>query len=254
MIDGGGTYDNEFDIGRYVVAPYLWSKKIKKIDLVILSHPHPDHLHGLLFILKNFTVAQIWKTKEGSNSAGYKLFEKITRKKRIPIRHMVGGDQFKMDSILMEILGPDGRLSPLIHSQKTYREENNRSLVLKLSYHQVSFLFTGDIEWEAEKQLLELGQKLQSTILKVPHHGSSRSSSSPFLRMVSPQVAIFSARKYGNQLFPHSQTLARYQNLPCRIYRTDLDGAITIATDCLDFTISTQNQPKLEQKTLTPRL
>jgi len=253
LIDGGGTYNNEFDIGRYVVAPYLWSKRVKKIDLIILSHPHPDHLHGLLFILKNFKVSQIYKTKERSDSAGYKIFEDITREKKIPIRHTAKGDQFIMGNILMEVLGPDDRLSPLINLKTSNREENNRSLVLKISYQQVSFLFTGDIEREAEKDLLEFGKKLHSTILKVPHHGSRNSSSDPFLQRVLPQAAIFSARKYGDLLFPHPETLARYQNLPCRIYRTDLDGAITVVTDGVNFTITTQNKTNLEQKILTGR-
>jgi len=242
LIDGGGTYDNKFDIGRYVVAPYLWSKRVKKIDLIILSHPHPDHLHGLLFILKNFKVTQIYKTKDRSDSLGYKLFEDITRGKKIPIRHTGKGDQFIMDNILMEIFGPDELSNSLINLKTSNREENNRSLVLKISYQQVSFLFTGDIEWEAEKDLLEFGEKLQSTILKVPHHGSRNSSSDPFLQMVSPQAAIFSARKYGNLIFPHPETLARYQNLPCRIYRTDLDGAITVVTDGVNFIITSQNK------------
>ena len=142
-----------------------------------------------------------------------------------------------MNGILLEVLA-DGNLSNLpISSKMSFRDENNRSLVLKLSYRQISFLFTGDIESKAERSLLSLGEKLRSTILKVPHHGSRYSSSLPFLQMVFPQVAVFSARSYGKQRFPHPMALARYQKLPCQIYRTDLDGAITIETDGTAFKV-----------------
>jgi len=243
LIDGGGTYNNEFDIGRSVVAPYLWAKGIKKLDLVALSHPHPDHINGLLFILKTFPVAQIWKTKDKSGSPGYLAFEKIIREKKMAVQHMVKGDQTTFDDIRIEVLAPEGQ-PPSTGSKKSYRKENNRSLVLKLTCRQVSFLFTGDIEREAEKDLLPLGKDLESTILKVPHHGSRGSSSALFLKQVSPRIAIFSARNYGHQLFPHPQTLARYQKLPCRIYRTDRDGAITVTTDGLHLSVTLENQRK----------
>jgi len=241
LIDGGGTYNNEFDIGRYVVAPYLWTKGIKKLDLIVLSHPHPDHINGLLFILKTFPVAQIWKTKDRSDSPGYLAFEKIIREKKIAVQHMVKGDQTTFDSIHIEVLSPDG-LPPLTASERSYRKENNRSLVLKLTCRQVSFLFTGDIEWKAERDLLPLGKGLASTVLKVPHHGSRCSSSALFLERVSPRIAIFSARNYGNHLFPHPETLSRYQKLPCQIYRTDRDGAITVTTDGLHLFVTLENQ------------
>jgi len=239
LIDGGGSYNHdEFDFGHSVIAPYLWHEKIDKLDLVVLTHPHPDHLNGLLFILKNFTVTRIWKTKARSGYREYRLFEKIIREKMIPVRTPVIGEQSDMNDILLEVLADGNFLNLPIRSRMGFREENNRSLVLKLSYRNISFLFTGDIESKAEKSLLALGKKLRSTILKVPHHGSRYSSSLPFLQMVLPQVAVFSARSYGKQRFPHPVALDRYQKLPCPIYRTDLDGAITIETDGTMFKVS----------------
>ena len=239
LIDGGGSYNqDEFDFGHSVVAPYLWHEKIDKLDLVVLTHPHPDHLNGLLFILKNFPVALLWKTKEQAKYREYRLFEKIIGEKRIPVRTPAVGEQFDLDGNLLEVLA-DGNLSNLPISTKiSFRDENNRSLVLKLSYRQISFLFTGDIESKVERCLLPLGEKIRSTILKVPHHGSRYSSSLPFLQMVRPQAVVFSARNYGKQQFPHPMALARYQKLPCQIYRTDLDGAITIETDGTGFKVS----------------
>jgi competence protein ComEC len=239
LIDGGGSYNqDEFDFGHSVIAPYLWHEKIDKLDLVVLTHPHPDHLNGLLFILKNFPVARLWKTKKRANFREYRLFEKIIGEKRIPVRTPAVGEQFDLDGHLLEVLA-DGNLSNLPISTKiSFRDENNRSLVLKLSYGQISFLFAGDIESKAERCLLTLGEKLRSTILKVPHHGSRYSSSLPFLQMVRPQAVVFSARNYGKQQFPHPMALARYQKLPCQIYRTDLDGAITFETDGAGFKVA----------------
>jgi|GEM_PF-315608 len=235
LIDGGGSYNHyEFDFGRRVVAPYLWHERAAHLDLVILSHPHPDHLNGLLFILKHFSVGQVWKTKERSNNREYSLFEEIIQRKKIPVRIMTEGEEVELDGVLFQILAA-GNLPDLPKNIKNtkiaFREENNRSLVLKLCWRQVSFLFTGDIEARAEKHLLPLGDRLRSTLIKVPHHGSRSSSSLPFLHLVAPQVAIFSGRRYGRQQFPHPKIVDRYQKLGCLIYRTDRDGAITVETD-----------------------
>ncbi|MEW6380532.1 MAG: DNA internalization-related competence protein ComEC/Rec2 [bacterium] len=239
LIDGGGSYNNEFDFGHRLIAPYLWHKRIPRLDLVVLSHPHPDHLNGLLFVLKHFDTACVWKTKERSDSREYRLFEDIIREKKVPLHIVAAGEEAELDGVFLQVLAA-GNLPDLpISSKITYKEENNRSLVLKLSYRQVSFLFTGDIEAKAERCLLSLGEKLRSTVLKVPHHGSRSSSSIPFLRMVLPQTAVFSGRSYGRQKFPHPKTLERYRKLPCRIYRTDLDGAITAETDGVECKFST---------------
>ena len=245
LIDGGGTYNNEFDIGRYVIAPFLWRKNIKKVDLIILSHPHPDHLNGLLFILKNFRVNKLWKTSDSSKSLSYQIFKEIIKRKHIPVTIVQKGKKEAIDKVLLEVFSPKKQM--LTHSTelRSSREENNRSLVIKLSFGQISFLFTGDIEKEAEKSLLGYGKQLKSTIIKVPHHGSKNSSTKSFLELISPQIAVFSARQYGNQLFPYPQTIARYQNLSCKIYRTDLDGAITIYTDGKTYSVVTEeNQRK----------
>ncbi|MEW5802404.1 MAG: DNA internalization-related competence protein ComEC/Rec2 [bacterium] len=239
LIDGGGSYNhNEFDVGHRIIAPYLWHEKIDTLDLVVLSHPHPDHLNGLLFILKNFTIGRVWKTMNRSASREYRLFEDISRRKRIPVRTVARGERAALDGVLIEVMADGNLPDQPINSKATYKEENNCSLVLKLSYRHISFLFTGDIQSKAEGRLLTLGEKLQSTVLKVPHHGSRYSSTLPFLHRVSPKAAVFSGRNYGRQRFPHPITLNRYRSLPCEIYRTDRDGAVRVETDGAGFTVT----------------
>jgi competence protein ComEC len=119
-----------------------------------------------------------------------------------------------------------------------WRTLNNNSLVLKVSFDRVSFLLTGDIETEAEKEITGLrGKALKSTVLLVPHHGSKTSSSPGFLESVDPAIAVISAGWKNRFGFPLQSVLKRYEGRGCKVFRTDLDGAITIATDGTDVKV-----------------
>jgi len=239
LIDGGGFYDNSFDLGEKVVAPALWKKKIKHIDIVVLSHPHPDHLNGLVSIVKNFSVQEVWTNGEKIRSEPFEEFERTIATKGI--RKLVlgrGGGQRTINGVEIEVLHPP---APPRHSpSKSYSKElNNHSLVLRLTYKDITLLLTGDISREVERDLIHTVPCLKSTILKVPHHGSATSSSSAFLKEVQPEIALLSLGYENIFHLPHPDILKRYHDQGCQLYRTDQDGAITIETDGSFITIKT---------------
>ena len=239
LIDGGGFYDNSFDVGGLVVAPVIWKKKIKKIDYLVLSHPHPDHLNGLVSIARIFKVKEVWTNGEKVYTEPFQEFEKIISEKKI--KH-IQIDREHPDLILngvqIEFLHPP---KTACHDRSTgyHSGTNNHSMVTKLTFKDIGMLFTGDIYQEVERELINTKTDLKTTILKVPHHGSATSSSLPFLKKVQPQIAIFSLGFKNIFNLPSHKVIERYQEQGCQIFRTDQDGAITIETDGTGINIKT---------------
>jgi len=239
LIDGGGFYESSFDTGERIVAPLLWKKKISTIDYLVLSHPHPDHLNGLLSIAKIFKVKEFWTTGYEVSTAPLKELEQIIEEKGIKklTLHRESPNR-KINGVLLEFLHPPK--TSLYDIKSNYHTSiNNHSLTLRLTYQSISMLFTGDISREAERELITTAPDLKSTILKVPHHGSATSSSLPFLKQVQPQIAIFSLGFQNIFNFPSKKVFERYQDMGSQILRTDQDGAITIETDGSHILIKT---------------
>jgi len=241
LVDGGGFADNSvFDVGQRIIAPLLWRKKIRTVDTLILSHPNSDHLNGLIYIARYFNVKNVWTNNEARDTLGYaKLMEVIAHSninlpifKDMPRRHYIGG------GVELNLLYPPSNFMVLRNKQK-WRNTNNNSLVVKATLESISILFPGDIMAEAEKELVNIaGDKITSTVLIAPHHGSSTSSSQAFLKAVDPKVVIVSSGRNNRFNFPHGVSLKRYENQGCSIWRTDINGAIRLATDGRDFTIT----------------
>lgn len=231
LIDGGGLFDDRFDIGEQVVVPFLLSRWIAHLDLVVLSHPHPDHLNGLAAVLRHFPVGAVWDGGQRVASPSYLWFEEVLRHKRIPHKILQAGYRTsEFDPIEIAVLHPPTTLlrgSPRGRSS----DVNSNSLVLLLRYRDVRILLPGDIEQEAERRLLEQRTDLSAQVLKVPHHGGRTSSSLPFLERVRPTVAVVSAGHRNRFRHPHQETLERYRATNVELYRTDRDGAVTITTD-----------------------
>lgn len=222
LIDGGGFIRTEFDTGENIIAPFLWKNKIKTIDYIVMSHPQSDHFKGLKFIAENFNVKEFWWNGDHSlNSEFNELFKAVERKnikERVIARDVLNINGVKIESL--NLLIPEETLN-----------KNNASLLLKLSFGKVSFLFTGDIEKEAEESLIREGVNIKADVLKVPHHGSKTSSTEGFLKGVNPQIAVISLG-YANQfMFPHKAVIERYQNMGINLMRTDLMGAVRVETD-----------------------
>jgi competence protein ComEC len=240
LIDGGGFFDESFDIGKLVVAPYLLHEKITRIDAVVLTHPDSDHLNGLLFILENFQVSEVWSNGDKAATAQYLSFLEIIRKRGIPHRIMASGQpELYFSGVRVLIMNPQHLpASTSRNSRENFTEDrdrvkgtNDRALVMKLSMGKRSFLFPSDISKISEDALAESGLDLRSDVLIVPHHGSRFSSSLAFVRKVAPRVAIVSCGYKNVFGIPHPETLERYRQMNVDLYRTDLDGAIRSTTD-----------------------
>lgn len=229
MIDSGGLpdyYSGDFDIGRDVILPFLKYKGVKKLDIMIMSHIHDDHIKGMIPVLDEIRVDYFIQAPQKVLSKNYnELLKKIT-KLNIPVITLKKGDYFKIDDdLFFYVFHPDDI------EHKGPGDENNNSLVLKMIYRNISFLFTGDIEKEAEGKILQLGYSLDSTVLKVPHHGSITSSTPSFIKEVNPKYAIISVGRNNAFGHPHEGVIERLEHTGARVYRTDLDGGITIRTD-----------------------
>jgi competence protein ComEC len=233
VIDGGGTPDGSFDPGERIVAPYLWKMKNKSVDYLINSHAHPDHLQGLLFLLENFEIGKVWNNGEEVEDSP--LTEKFIMLANERLQTMGRGEAAQeICGVKVEFLHP-----PLIREKGEILLENDASLVLRLAYGEVSFLFCGDVESWGEEEILRRSADLQSTVIKVPHHGSKTSSTPKFVESIRPEFAVFTVRGGGRGRLPHPTVLERYESNGAKVYRTDRDGAITFITDGKELRVKT---------------
>jgi competence protein ComEC len=227
LIDGGGTFNPEFDLGERVVAPFLWGKKITGLDVVVLTHPHPDHLNGLPFILSKFKVKEIWLGRQRGDTEAYYHLEDLIRKNGIRVIFADAGWAKTFSDVRVEVLYapkeafPDKEASSLV-----WHEQNNHSLVLRLSQNDQHILFPADIEAGTERTLLAKRVPLKSQILQVPHHGSRTSSTVDFIEAVDPAYAIISGRPTPRFPLPHPEVIKRYQEKGVKVLRTDQHGAL----------------------------
>jgi competence protein ComEC len=235
LIDGGGLHEDRFDIGKNVIAPFLWEKKIQKIDILVLTHPDPDHLKGLNFIASHFSISQFWDNGLQGGSESYLQLKETLLKRKIKwlslnektLPQMINGVQ-------ISILNPP----PLPVTRDGSRRKdwnpsflNNHSLVMKLQFENVGVLLAADIGKEAEYRIISEGFPIKADVLKIPHHGSASSSTALFLEKVKPPYAILSVGERNIGRLPNPEVLKRYGQIGSRIFRTDRQGAITVITD-----------------------
>jgi len=235
LIDGGGAFGgfpgheihNGVDPGEEAVSPYLWSRGFQRLDVVALTHAHHDHLGGLTAILENFHVGRLWIGREVSSQALAKL-EELARQRKIPIEYELRGKSFRWDGVNGEFLWPE--ISP---EEVAPSAKNNDSLVLRLRFGSQAILLPGDAEKQVEREILSenSAETLQSTVLKIGHHGSKNSTMPVFLAAVRPRVGIISAGEDNPYGHPNAELLERLENAGVRILRTDRDGAVHVLTD-----------------------
>ena len=224
-----------FDVGKYVLAPLLLHERIRRIDFVVLTHPHPDHLNGLIYILANFKVGEVWTTAQGAASEEYVTFVRLIKEKSIPLRIFTSRSESISIGTETVVIFPGG----VSESSYDNLTANDNSLVMKIICGNISFLMPGDITGKTEAFLMQTGVDLKSDILLVPHHGGFRSSSAPFLDRVRPRMAIVSCGVDNIYRDPHQDVIARYARRGIELFRTDRDGAVTITTDGRRISLST---------------
>lgn len=238
LIDGGDKDSSK------KLEKFLKDRKINKIDIMIITHPHLDHYGGLLNIARKFQIGQVLDSGAKTNAITYLQLLKILNSKKVKFKIARKGDNFNFDNnISLEIISPK---DPLL--KDTRSDINNSSIVAKLKYNKVSFLFTGDIENEIEEELLNNNIDIKANILKVAHHGSRHSSSEKVLRKISPSEAIISCGLNNSYKHPHKQFLNRLKKLNIDYYRTDLNGDIIISTDGNTYKIITEKNIKEDTK------
>ena len=198
LIDGGGNTSNTFDVGKETLIPYLLDKGYTKLDYVFISHFDQDHVGGILSILQELKVGQVFISKQGEKSENYETFLELVNEKKINVQEVKAGDKVTIGDITFHVLWP-------IEKQIEENILNNNAMVMKLQYRSFSMLFTGDIEEIAEKKILHIYKNdldiLQSSVLKVAHHGSKSSSTEEFLKAVNGEVAIIGVGE--NNMFGH---------------------------------------------------
>lgn len=212
--------------GKSTLLPYLLDRGITKIDYIIVSHFDLDHCQGLLYVMEKIKVKNVIIGKQFETSENYEAFIKIIKEKRINVTVVEKGRKINIErDLYFDILWPDSK------NKVDENVLNNNSLVCKLVYKDFSMLFTGDIEEIAEGAILQKYKDtniLESTILKIAHHGSKTSSNKEFLEVVNPKIALIGVGKNNKFGHPSNITIETLKTLGCKIYRTDENGEITL--------------------------
>ncbi|RDV83401.1 DNA internalization-related competence protein ComEC/Rec2 [Ammonifex thiophilus] len=225
LIDAGGWSEElrgEKEGAGLRVARYLRHEGVKKLDVLVLTHPDEDHCGGAWAVLRRFTV-ELVVVPPVPEEGDYARLLQFARIRGAKINYAQGGDSLKLDpAVEIRFLGPFPPYSP---DPQTF---NDKGLVTRITYGERSFLLTADIEEEGQKSLLRYGSELQSDVLKVPHHGSAKVAEE-FYRAVRPTYAVISVGERNS--LPAPSTLELLQRLGVKVLRTDRDGAVTFLTD-----------------------
>ena len=225
MLVDGGARTRYFDAGRWVIAPFLRHKGIRKVDIVAPTHSDNDHIGGLISILEEFPVDYVVDSGQYADTWTDDRFYELVQEKGITRYRVSAGDSLiGLGGVGALVLHPvPAFVSP---EGKAPMGRNNTSVVLTVTYGETSIVLTGDAEQEAERFLLSWGDRLPATVLKAGHHGSSSSSSRAFLKAVRPEIAILSVGAWNRFGHPSEEVLEKLEEVGARIYRTDRMGAI----------------------------
>lgn len=221
LIDGGVSKSKQ------KIVKYIKSLNYNGIDYVIATHAHADHIGGMYYILDNLKIKNLYLSPTTSNTLTFKkMIEEATKTNVKIYRETVADDYIiNLDYLKLKIYAP--------FDKTQYSNLNNSSVVCKLSYGESDFFFTGDAEKEIEKEILNKynEEELDSEVLKVGHHGSDTSSDKLFVQSISPQIAVISCGKNNKYKHPRQVTLNLFKDFKVKIYRTDLQGTISIISD-----------------------
>lgn len=233
LIDGGNVADSD------LIYTYLKNKGITRLDYIVATHAHEDHVGGLAGAL-NYAAADVALCPVTNyDTKAFRSFIKYLGD--TPITVPTPGDRFNLGSATFEILGP---INPS-------DEPNNTSLIIKLIHGEVSFLFTGDAEREEEQDILNAGRGLSATVLKVGHHGSDTSTTYPFLREIMPQYAVISVGQGNAYGHPTEAVLSRLRDADVVTYRTDMQGTIICTSDGKSASFSVEKNTNVDTLDLT---
>lgn len=222
MIDGGNANDSQ------LIYSYLKNTlQIEHIDYIVATHPHEDHVGGLPAVLNACTIGTIYSPVLDYDNDSFQTLKRYAEKQDIPIEYPPVETSFFLGTARVQVLGPS----------VIYDNVNDMSIILKIVYDDIMFLFMGDAEATAEHVMLEEGRNLQANLLKVGHHGSSSSSTKVFLDAIEPQVAIISVGEDNAYGHPSVDVINRLTEMGTVVLRTDLNGHIVCYCDGDKITI-----------------
>ena len=225
LYDGGNVDDGS------LIVSYLQSQGVEQLEYVFCSHAHEDHVGGLAAALAYFPAYHVYSPVTDASTKCFQDFVKYTQQQGLQVEVPAVGTMWPLGGATVTMLGPVAQ----------YSDTNDTSIVLRIDYGSTSFLLTGDMEKTAETDLVNSGANLRADVLQVGHHGSSTSTSYLFPNAVLPEMGIISCgvnNKYGH---PHEETLSILRDAGVDVYRTDLQGTITIGSDGQNYTVGTEH-------------
>lgn len=228
-----GFTDQAFSIGEAVVSRFIWSLGRTRVDYVVATHAHADHMGGLADVVRNLDVGQAVVGHAPTSDPEFELFRKTVERRRVPLSVLKMGEHFDIDGVGIDVLWPPPAQGLPVTSG------NDDSIVLRLVYGSISILLAGDIERNAEDSLVASGVNLKADVLKVPHHGSRSSSTEAFVGAVNPEYAVISVGDRSRFGHPHVSVVERYKAHGVKLLQTGRDGMVTVETEGTALSVET---------------
>lgn len=223
LLDGGSVSEGQFLVSR------LNRLGVQTLNYVVNTHPDEDHCGGLAGVLAKYPAEHVYASVTEHTTKAFSNVVKYAEQQDKQIEVPEAGDSWGLGDATVTVIGPVAQ----------YDDTNNGSLVLRVDYGETSFLFTGDMEKQAEADLLASGANVRADVLKVGHHGSVTSTSDSFLAAVQPSIAVISAGEGNDYGHPHKETMQKLEAYPLTIYRTDTQGEIIVKSDAMTLTVTT---------------
>ncbi|MGI8470221.1 MAG: DNA internalization-related competence protein ComEC/Rec2 [Pyrinomonadaceae bacterium] len=251
MVDGGGKPNSNAQyvkredeepelfepdtqsIGESVVSPFLWEKGLDKVDYILATHADTDHIQGLTDVARNFRVKAAMFGRTPSKDADFAELFTVLQKRGIPLQVVSRGEILEFGDVKVEVLYPIADDAPEAAS------DNNHSVVLRVNYGARKFLLTGDIEKEAENELLDLPESIQTDVVKVAHHGSRTSSTQNFVNASKARLSVISVGRESPFGHPKPEIVERWKNASAKVLTTGENGTISLSTDGRDLQMRT---------------
>ena len=228
-IDGGNVEDSQ------LVYSYLKERSITQVQTVVVTHAHEDHCGGVSAILKAVTAETVYCPVTEYDTKAFRNVVSAAQAQGLELTIPVVGEMFTLGSAQVQVIGP----------VKSYDDPNDTSIVLRITFGERTFLFTGDAETTSEYDIMDAGFDVSADVLKVGHHGSSTSTSYVWLKAVAPTYAIISSNRTEEPDYnhPHEEVVSRLRDEDAIVYRTDLQGTITCITDGRDIVFTVTRNP-----------